>query len=102
MTAVKAIDGVYEKEFKWSYGGYDWSFNMSIPKALYDDYKAVPDSRRVEYGPGGYDYLVTSKDAFIVALAGKLNETSVERGYSSFETVSFVLAFIQSLPYTSD
>jgi ribosomal protein L40E len=35
-------------------------------------------------------------------LAGKLNQTATELGYNSYETISFILAFVQSLPYTSD
>jgi hypothetical protein len=35
-------------------------------------------------------------------LAYKLNETTAELGYGDYDKVSFVLAFVQSLPYTSD
>jgi hypothetical protein len=35
-------------------------------------------------------------------LAEKLNQTTQELGYGSFNQVSFILAFVQSLPYTSD
>jgi hypothetical protein len=35
-------------------------------------------------------------------LADKLNESASEMGYGSYDKVSFVLAFVQSLRYTSD
>ena len=35
-------------------------------------------------------------------LAIELNETAAEKGFDQYETVSFMLAFVQSLPYTSD
>ena len=31
-----------------------------------------------------------------------MNDTTTQLGYNSFDQVSFVLAFVQSLPYTSD
>jgi transglutaminase-like putative cysteine protease len=93
---------VYEKAFSWRYGGSDWSFNMSIPQSLYDSYKDVPIANRTRNGPAGYGFLTTTKDALIISLAHQLNESAAQKGYSSYETVSFLLSFIQSLPYTSD
>ena len=34
----------YTREFSWDYGGNHWIWNLSIPVALYNAYKAVPDS----------------------------------------------------------
>jgi hypothetical protein len=99
---VKAADGTYEKQFHWSYRGSDWSFNMSIPQNIYDSYKDVPVANRTKNGPAGYGYLTTTKDALIINLAHELNASTAQKGYSSYETVSFILCFIQSLPYTSD
>ena len=53
-------------------------------------------------GPAGYGFLTTTDDYYIKILAQKLNETATQQGYNSFDKVSFVLAFVQSLPYTSD
>jgi hypothetical protein len=99
---VKGVDDVYSKEFKWSYGGYDWSFNMSIPKSNYDAYKAVPVVYRVGNGAEDYGFLTTTEDVYLIALAHKFNQSATQEGYSTYETVSFILAFIQSLPYTPD
>jgi hypothetical protein len=92
----------YNKNFAWDYNGNHWTWNLSIPKALYEAYRAVPDSTRTRNGPTGYDFLVTTNDYYVKLLADKLNETTTKLGYSSFDKVSFVLAFVQSLPYTSD
>ena len=35
-------------------------------------------------------------------LADKLNETATQLGYSSYDEVNFVLAFVQSIPYKTD
>ncbi len=92
----------YEKHFSWEYEGKHWNWNLSIPQALYDAYKAVPVSTRTHDGPSGYGFLTTTEDYYIKMLADKLNQTTTDLGYSSYDQVSFVLAFVQSLPYTSD
>jgi hypothetical protein len=92
----------YNKSFAWDYNGKHWTWNLSIPKDLYDAYKAVPVSTRTRNGPGGYGFLTTTEDHYIQTLALKLNETTTQLKYNSFDQVSFVLAFVQSLPYTSD
>jgi hypothetical protein len=92
----------YSKTFAWNYDGTHWTWNLSIPKSLYDAYKAVPVSTRTRNGPEGYGFLTTTNDHYLRILAEKLNETTTHLGYSSYDQVSFVLAFVQSLPYTSD
>lgn len=94
--------GYYEKSFSWDYAGKHWNWNLSIPAALYNNYKDVPVYTRTKNGPSGYGYLTTTEDAYVRMLAEKLNETTTNLGYSPYDQVSYVLAFIQSLPYTSD
>ncbi len=92
----------YVREFSWDYGGNHWIWNLSIPVALYDAYKAVPDSERIRNGPAGYDVMVTTQDSYIQSLAEKINETTNQLGYGSYDKVNFVLAFVQSITYNSD
>jgi hypothetical protein len=92
----------YNKTFAWDYKGNHWTWNLSIPKTLYDTYKAIPDYTRTHNGPAGYGYLTTTQDYYIQILAEKLNETTNSLHYNSFDQVSFILAFVQSLPYASD
>ena len=100
--AAAQTNGMYDKSFAWNYNGKYWTWNLSIPQNLYDSYKAVPVSTRTANGPAGYGFLTTTDDYYIKILAQKLNETASQQGYNSFDKVSFVLAFVQSLPYTSD
>jgi hypothetical protein len=102
FKAVDAQDYYYNKNFEWDYDGHHWSWNISIPKELYDAYKSAPVSTRVRNGLEGYGFLTTTNDYYLQALTKKLNETSAQMGYGSYDEVSFVLAFVQSLPYTSD
>jgi hypothetical protein len=91
-----------EKYFAWEYDGLHWTWNISIPKDLYEEYKEVSVSRRTREGPAGYGFLTTTQDQYVRMLSNKLNESATQMGYGSFDKVSFVLAFVQSLPYTSD
>ncbi len=102
-TQVAAqTDEYYHKSFAWDYDGNHWTWNLSIPKAQYDAYKEVSVYSRTRHGPEGYGYLTTTEDYYLRTLAKKLNETTTGLRYSSYDQVSFVLAFVQSLPYTSD
>jgi hypothetical protein len=92
----------YEKTFEWDYKGKHWTWDLSIPKDLYDAYKSVPVSTRTRSGPGGYGFCTTTDDSYIQSLANGLNQTVTQQGYGPYDQVSFVLAFVQSLPYTSD
>jgi hypothetical protein len=100
--AAAQTDGYYNKSFAWDYNGKHWTWNLSIPQSLYDAYKEVPVSTRTRDGPAGYGFLTTTQDYYVKTLAQKLNETATQQGYNSYDQVSFVLAFVQSLPYTSD
>ncbi len=100
--AVAQTSQYYDKFFAWDYDGRHWTWNLSIPVALYEAYKEIPVSARTENGPAGYGFLTTTQDQYVRMLASNLNKTATEQGYSSYEKVSFVLGFVQSLPYTSD
>ncbi len=100
--AAAQTDGYFNKSFAWDYNGKHWTWNLSIPQSLYEDYKSVPVSTRTRDGPAGYGFCTTTQDSYVQVLAQKLNDTTNQLGYNSFDKVSFVLAFVQSLPYTSD
>ena len=102
VSAQSQSGQYYEKAYAWDYSGSHWTWNLSIPKALYEAYKAVPDTTRTGNGPEGYGLMTTTKDYYVQVLAQKLNETANNLNYNSYDKISFVLAFVQSLPYTSD
>jgi hypothetical protein len=95
-------EGYYHREFEWSYSGLSWTWSLDIPKSLYNTYQGVSDSERTRNGFEGYGFLVTTRDSYVIMLATKLNESASTKGYDAYDTVSFILAFVQSLPYTSD
>lgn len=95
-------EGYYYREFKWNYAGLEWTWNLTIPKSLYNTYQGVSVSQRTQNGVGGYGFLITTLDAYTIMLANKLREGATKKGYEAYDEVSFILAFVQSLPYTSD
>ena len=99
---VNAQDDYYHRDFEWEYAEKTWTWSLSIPKYLYEDYKSVSVFDRVRDGPGGYGFLTTTDDYYLESVAEKLQEAATGEGYESFDEVSFVLAFVQSLDYTSD
>jgi len=101
-AAAQTSPDYYSKSYAWDYDGRHWTWDLNIPKTLYDAYKAVPVSTRVRNGPAGYGFLTTTDDYYVRMLAQKLNQTTSDLGYGSYDQVSFVLAFVQSLLYTSD
>lgn len=100
QTAV--AEEYFHKSFEWYYRGSQWTWDLRIPKPLYDSYKGISVSDRIKYGVAGYDFLVTTQDQYVRLVADKLHEAAIEKGYDAYDEVSFVLAFVQSLPYTSD
>jgi hypothetical protein len=101
-TTLAQSDAFYNKNFTWDYNGQHWTWNLSVPLELYDAYKTVPVSNRTQYGAAGYGFCTTTEDPYVQSLAKELNDTSNRLGYDAFDKVSFILSFVQSLPYTSD
>lgn len=87
------------RTFQWSYGDNDWTWDIVIPQVLYDYYKALPRTPT-----RNYSIYVTHPldDEYIGILTNKFQQCAQQEGYDSFQTVSLVAAFVQSLQYTSD
>jgi predicted transglutaminase-like cysteine proteinase len=92
----------YNREFCWNYGGETWTWNLTIPVALYEAYVSVPDSVRSQIQLSGFGYFTTTDDSYMQNLAQKINETATAEGYSSLQEANFALAFVQSIPYATD
>lgn len=101
LKTVLAED-FFNKHFEWYYEGSRWTWSLSIPKSLYNSYKSVSVFDRTKEGPAGYSFLVTTQDYYVRQVANKLHEAASKEGYGAYDEVSFILAFVQSLPYTSD
>ena len=80
------------QDFQWTYQNSKWEYTLSIPDDWYQYYKNKP---RVPHGT----VYVTFDDPYIKQIAQKIKTTAEINGY---HTTSFLLAFIQSLPYVAD
>lgn len=92
----------YNREFTWNFGGEYWTWNLSIPVALFEQYQSVPDSVRTQIPLSGFGYFTTTEDPYLQTLVAKINQTATAQGYNPIQEVNFALAFVQSIPYATD
>jgi hypothetical protein len=99
LKDLKSSTQLVSREFKWEYGKRQWTLELQISKLLYDYYKALPRSPT-----RNFSVYVTHPldDEYIGKLVNELRDYARQAGYDEYETVSFMAAFVQSLPYTSD
>jgi len=80
------------QNFQWVYEKTNWEYTLSIPEDWYEYYKNKSRS------PHGVVY-VTFDDPYIKQIAEKIKTTAKSNGYHE---TSFLLSFVQSLPYVTD
>jgi hypothetical protein len=88
-----------DRQYAWSYDGHDWEWILSLSDSTYSYYREL--SHSVSY-PSDYARFVTMNEDYVIAIANTLNGKASQMEYDSYETASFILAFVQSLPYTVD
>ncbi len=88
------------RSYQWTYDGSTWTWAIDIPQSLYDGYASVSESNRRLGEANGY--LVTTKDPLMQSIATSFRKAASEQGYGSYDEASLLLAWVQSLPYTSD
>ena len=86
------------RNYVWEFGG-EWSWELTIPKSLYEYYKGIPRPPTVDYS-----VYVTHPvdDIYIDRLAGNIRDAALQEGYDDYQTVELAIAFVQNLPYTFD
>lgn len=89
---------VYDCDYSWKYKGTEWTYTTKIPKESYNYYKNRDHSGRdyVKYVLSDYDR------TFLQDIVKKFQEAGHDKGYTKDDNVRNVVAFVQSLPYTSD
>ena len=72
---------------------------MNAPLVLYDYYREIP-----RLPTRNYSVYIThpSDDVYLSGLVAELKRTASGKGFDDLETVGFVTAFVQSLPYSTD
>jgi hypothetical protein len=87
--------GYITKEYEWEHRDRSYNWQVPIPEALYEHYKALPRKR-------GYDRYVMDPhdDEYLGLLCAKLEEADVKCDWSG--KLDFALSFVQGLEYTLD
>ena len=86
-------------KYTWVYGNSDWTWELDIPRSVYEMYKSIPRSPTIDYSvyiTHPYD------DEYINTLSKKIKQAADLKGYDEFQTVEFATTFIQNLEYTND
>ncbi len=90
-------NGYYVAHYEWGYGGSIWKYDARIPKETYEFF--LNKSRTSHYN----EYVDNpADDEWMDHLAGLFENVAENEGWGEFRTVSFALAFVQGMPYTSD
>jgi len=83
-----------ERSYHWTYGRHNPMFKISIPKPLYEYYKAQPHDNK-KYAK----YAITDKDRKVLnAIITSFRENSDSKSDTAYN----IIAFVQSLPYVTD
>lgn len=101
ISNVKNITAsqVYHKHYTWSYEGKKWSLSFSVNAEWYRLYKSVSIDKRQA---ASLSFFVTVNDPYIKELANSFRNIARKESYGAYDEASLLLAFVQSLPYTSD
>ncbi|MBI4019717.1 MAG: hypothetical protein HY367_00165 [Candidatus Aenigmarchaeota archaeon] len=87
------------REYEWSFRGKEFAWRPVFAESAYGYYKNKPR-------PPTGDYSIYATDPYddnlITELVSVFREAAQENGFSSLDTVNFVVEFVQSLPYTPD
>ena len=85
--------------YTWVYGSRDWTWELDIPRSVYELYRSIPRSPTMDYSvyiTHPYD------DEYIDSLSAKIKQAAELKGYDGLQTVEFATAFVQNLDYTND
>ena len=99
LTPQPLSNDTIRRDFAWVYGGKTWAFSLYIPEHLYLYYgnrTRVPTEDYSVYVTHPYD------DEYLSTILEEFDGIVLEEGYDENQRINLVVAFIQSLPYTTD
>ncbi|MFC2025105.1 hypothetical protein ACFLTG_01655 [Chloroflexota bacterium] len=86
--------------YQWGYGWQTWQWELPIPLSLYVNYLEKPrptlGARYVDVAKDPED------DLYIDRMIQQINDAALESNFTEPQKLNFVIAFVQSLRYTSD
>lgn len=95
IQAKSTDEGDFVRTYTWDYAGEEYGFTYRIPWKTYNFYQEKP---RVYHNYAVYTY--EHKDhAFLGSFAKALTYEAKSKGLDEWQTINFVVAFVQSLQY---
>lgn len=91
--------GYIARKYEWIFKGNEYVWNPVFPRKLYQYYKDKPRPPTRDYSIYATD---PHDDEFISQLVSVFRSASEKRGFDEYETATFVMRFVRSLPYTPD
>lgn len=88
------------QHYEWDYEFSTWFWDLPVPMSLYVEYWERP--RPSLWNDWIYMAKDPDDDYYIDQMVQEINEAAIEKRFSEIEKVNFVIAFVQSLPYTED
>jgi chaperonin cofactor prefoldin len=88
------------QHYEWDYEWSKWTWDLPIPLRLYWEYHEKP--RPTSWATWVSMCKDSRDDYYIKRLVDGLKIVASNEGYSEYETIEYVISFIQTLPYTVD
>jgi predicted transglutaminase-like cysteine proteinase len=93
------INDTISRTYAWTYKNASWTFQGNFSRAGYDYYRAKPHNRENDYA----EYVLSDYDReMLKGVTQKFRDVGAGNGYSEYDNVMNIAAFVQSMPYTSD
>ncbi|MBI4188199.1 MAG: hypothetical protein HY529_03220 [Chloroflexi bacterium] len=104
VSTQKRLDKVLAikvtQSYQWDYQSFTGQVDLPIPLAVYAEYLERPRPKSASYW---VDMTKDPKDdPYIDQLIQQINKAALVNGLSEIQKLNFVIAFVQSLPYTVD
>jgi hypothetical protein len=93
------VSEIISRTYAWTYKNASWTFQGNFSRAGYDYYRAKPHNRENDYA----EYVLSDYDReMLKGVTKKFRDVGAGNGYSEYDNVMNIAAFVQSMPYTSD
>ncbi len=87
------------RSFTWMYNNVSWTLLGDFSRAAYNYYRARPHNRENNYA----EYVLSDYDRQMLnGVIRKFRDVGAGNGYSEYDNVMNIAAFVQSMHYTSD
>lgn len=99
LPPVESVEPLFQRRYEWRYENSKYLWDVAIPNELYEYCENRPRPPTKNYSV----YVTDPRDdQFLRDMAMSFNQLALEEGLSENEKISLMMAWVQSLPYTSD